>query len=84
LEEAYMICAIKNPKSPQVDTSTPQLLISEVGLIICAVVGQTGTVVIDSATSKYGFGYKSTRWVWEEFKPFNGVVELKNDWVESI
>jgi hypothetical protein len=76
-----MISVIKNTKTEALEKPFPKMMKAPDGLIVYFTEPQVGLVIKDK---DYSFGYMSSTWKSGNFTDFEGVVELKNDWVESI
>jgi hypothetical protein len=78
-----MIAVIKNKE--QIERPFPKLrvLIEDDNLVVYFTSLTTGSVVLDGEGT-YKFGFTNVEWGPEEFVDFEGIVELRNDWVEPI
>jgi hypothetical protein len=76
-----MISVIKNTKTAYLAKPFPKMMCATDGLIVYFTKPKVGLVIKDK---DYSFGYMSDSWIDSRFTDFEGVVELRNDWVESI
>jgi hypothetical protein len=79
-----MISVIKNTKTESLEKPFPKMMIAEDGLIVFFTEPTRGFVIKDNERAAYGFGHMASCWHPLSFTDFEGVVELSNDWVESI
>tara|TARA_R110000796_G_scaffold184680_1_gene301251 strand:- start:290 stop:529 length:240 start_codon:yes stop_codon:yes gene_type:complete len=79
-----MISVIKNTKTESLEKPFPKMMRSTDGLLVFFTEPKKGFVIKDNERSEYGFGHMASCWHPLSFTDFEGVVELRNDWVESI
>tara|TARA_R110000787_G_scaffold154673_1_gene268411 strand:- start:235 stop:474 length:240 start_codon:yes stop_codon:yes gene_type:complete len=79
-----MISVIKNTKTEYLARHFPKMMETEDGLLVYFTEPNEGHVIQDNTRQSWSYGQKSKRWDMNGFTDFEGVVELRNDWVESI
>jgi hypothetical protein len=79
-----MISVIKNTKTESLEKPFPKMMRATDGLLVFFTEPTKGVVIKDNGRGEYGFGHMASCWHPLSFTDFEGVVELRNDWVESI
>jgi predicted transcriptional regulator len=75
---------VKNTKAESLEKPFPKMMETDDGLLVYFTEPKEGSVIQDNARKSWSYGQESDLWDMDYFTDFEGVVELRNDWVESI
>jgi predicted transcriptional regulator len=75
---------VKDTKAESLEKTFPKMMKTEDGLLVYFTEPKEGSVIQDNTRKSWSYGQESKRWDMSGFTDFEGVVELRNDWVESI
>jgi hypothetical protein len=79
-----MIVVIKDTKTEFLAKSFPKMMKTDDGLLVYFLKPNKGYVIEDGSSMSWSYGQESDKWCMAGFTDFEGVVELRNDWVKPI
>tara|TARA_R110002124_G_scaffold57455_1_gene160860 strand:+ start:88 stop:327 length:240 start_codon:yes stop_codon:yes gene_type:complete len=75
---------VKNTKTESLEKTFPKMMGTDDGLLVYFTEPKEGHVIQDNTKNSWSYGQKSKLWDMSGFTDFEGVVELRNNWGESI
>ena len=79
-----MLVIINDTKTEFLTKPFPKMMKTEDGLLVYFLKPNKGYVIKDVTGMSWSYGQESDKWCMANFTDFEGVVELRNDWVKPV